>query len=138
MKYLIKESQLNDSTIKQLEDAIKRQLDMMFNVPDINWTHPYGDFEHNYEHEDTTRIVFYFDDYSDDDIIFRWYDAEYWDENPDNYIKFTSKSPIVQIDEPYHSNLNNLFGNLWYKPFKEWFKDNFELSVKSVMDEIHN
>jgi hypothetical protein len=131
MKYLIKES--------QLDVAIKRQLDIMFDVSNIHWTHPLdNDDETEEEFEDPNRIQFYFGDYGDEDSVFLWYGKEYWDENPDNYIKFTSNSPIVIIDDPYHSNLNNLFGNMWYKPFKEWFKENFEVSVKSVMDEIHN
>jgi len=131
MKYLLKES--------QLDDAIKRQLDNMFDVPNINWI--YGtqyDNETGRSYEDTSAMEFYYGDYYDEDIVFRWYDTSYWDENPDNYIKYTSNSPIVFIDEPYQSNLNNLFGNMWYKPFKEWFKENFELSVKSVIDEIRN
>jgi hypothetical protein len=131
MKYLIKES--------QLDVAIKRQLDIMFDVPNINWI--FGseyDSETGRDFEDTSVMEFYYGDYYDDNSIFVWYDRSFWDENPDNYIKFTSNSPIVVIDEPYHSNLNNLFGNLWYKPFKEWFKQNFQVSVKSVMDEIHN
>jgi len=131
MKYLLKES--------QLDDAIKRQLDNMFDVSNINWI--YGtqyDSETGRNYEDTSAMEFYYGDYYDEDIVFRWYDTSYWDENPDNYIKYTSNSPIVFIDEPYQSNLNNLFGNMWYKPFKEWFKENFELSVKSVIDEIRN
>jgi hypothetical protein len=131
MKYLLKES--------QLDDAIKRQLDNMFDVPNINWI--YGtqyDNKSGRNVEDTSSMEFYYRDYLDDDTIFRWYDTSYWDENPDNYIKFTSNSPIVIIDDQYHSNLNNLFGNMWYKPFKEWFEENFEVPVKSVMDEIHN
>ena len=131
MKYLIKES--------QLDVAIKRQLDIMFDVPNINWI--FGseyDSETGRNFEDTSAMEFYYRDYLDDDTIFHWYDKSYWDENPDNYIKFTSNSPIVVIDEPYHSNLNNLFGNMWYKPFKEWFKENFQVSVKTIMDEIHN
>jgi hypothetical protein len=131
MKYLLKES--------QLDDAIKRQLDIMFDVPNINWIYASKyDNKSGRNVEDTSEMSFYYGDYYAYDIIFHWYDKNYWDENPDNYITYTSNSPIVMIDDPYHSNLNNLFGNLWYKPFKEWFKDNFELSVKSVIDEIRN
>ena len=82
MKYLIKES--------QLDVAIKRQLDIMFDVPNINWI--FGseyDSETGRNFEDTSAMEFYYGDYLDDDTIFHWYDKSYWDENPDNYIKFT-------------------------------------------------
>lgn len=138
MKYILKESQLNEDANKELGAAIKKQLYVIFDVDTINWGYPYDyNDETGEEYEDTTRIEFYLGDYGED-IIFFWYDKGYWGENPDNYIGYTSKSPLVEIEEPFHSRLNNLFGNLWYKPFKEWFEENFHVPVKSVTDEISN
>jgi len=128
MKYIITESQIDSLIIKQ--------LDVMFDVPNIHWTHPYGDGDNNYDHEDSERIEFYLGDYGDGDTVFYWYDKGYWGANPDNYIGYTSKSPIVDIEEPYRSNLNGLFGDKWYKPFKDWFEFNFDVYVKSVSDEV--
>jgi hypothetical protein len=130
MKYIITES--------QIDSLITKQLDIMFDVENINWTHPYGTGDDDYDHEDSERIEYYFGDYGDGDTIFYWYDKGYWGQNPDNYIGYTSKSPIVDIEEPYHSNLNALFGDKWYKPFKVWFEFNFEVPVKSVSDEVFN
>jgi hypothetical protein len=132
MDYIIGES--------QLDDLIKKQLDNMFDVSNINWTNPIDiDDDTDEEFEDPNRILFYFGDYGDEDTVFRWYGKEYWGgTESESYNGYKSKSPIVEIDEPYLTNLNGLFGNIWYKPFKEWFKENFEVSVKTVMDEIHN
>ena len=131
MKYVLSESQMNDLII--------RQLNIMFDVDNIHWTYPYEyDDDTGEEFEDTNRIEFYIGDYGDDETVFRWYSKDYWGGNPDNYIGYTSKSPIVDIEEPYLSNLNGLFGNKWYKPFKDWFKFNFDVYVKSVNDEVFN
>ena len=131
MDYIVGES--------QLDDLIKKQLDNMFDVSNIHWTHPLEiDDETDEEYEDPNRIQFYFGDYGDDDSVFLWYDKGYWGKDSQSYNGYKSKSPIVDIEEPYLSNLNGLFGNMWYKPFKEWFKENFEVGVKTVMDEVFN
>ena len=49
-----------------------------------------------------------------------------------------SKSPLLQIEEPFLTNLNSLFVNNWHKPFKIWFKKNFDVPVKTTMDELYN
>lgn len=130
MKYLITESQIDDLIIKQ--------LDTLFDVSNIHWTHPLEiNDETGEEFEDQTRIKFYFGDYGDDDSVFLWYGKEYWGgTDSESYMGYKQKSPLIEIEEPYHSNLKNLFGNMWYKPFKVWFQKNFEVSVKTVTDEV--
>jgi len=129
MKYLITES--------QIDELIMKQLDVMFDVSNIHWTHPYEwSYESGEEYEDSTRIEFYYGDYGDGDTVFRWYDKDYWGQDYQSYSGYKSKSPIVDIEEPYNSNLNSLFANKWHKPFKVWFDKNFKVSVKTVMDEV--
>ena len=134
MKIIISESHIDELVIKQ--------LDNLFNVDDIHWTNPIEeDGETGEEYEDPTRVIFYYGDYSDEDTLFYWYDKGYWGQdysghNSDNFSLHKSNSPMLVIEEPYHSRLNGLFGNKWYKPFKIWFKENFELSVKTLVDEI--
>jgi len=129
MKYVITES--------QIDTLIMKQLDKMFDVSNINWTHPYEYDENGEEFEDSERMDFYFGDYGDDSV-FMWYGKGYWGDNQHDYRGYKSKSPIVDIEEPYHSYLNGLFGNRWYEPFKVWFKENFNVNVKTVMDEVYN
>ena len=128
MKYLIAES--------QMDTLIMKQLDVIFDVPNIHWTNPYGTGDDDYDHEDSTRLEFYYGDYGDGDTVFLWYDKDYWGQDSNSYNGYKSKSPIVDIEEPFRSNLNGLFGNMWYKPFKVWFKFNFDVTVKSVSDEV--
>lgn len=129
MKYLLTES--------QIDELITKQLDIMFDVDNIHSTSPYEyDDDTGEEYEDTNRIEFYFGDYGDEDTVFRWYSKEYWGQDAESYRGYKQKSPIVEIEEPYLSNLNGLFGSMWHKPFKEWFKLNFEVPVKTVMDEV--
>jgi len=126
-------------TETQLDNLITNQIDIMFDVDNIHWTHPLEvNYETDEEYEDPNRIEFYKGDYGDEDTVFRWYSKEYWEPNPDNYIGYTRNSPLVEIENPYKENLNNLFGDKWYKPFKVWFKNNFDIEVKSVTDEIYN
>jgi hypothetical protein len=131
MKYLITES--------QIDDLITKQLNTMFDVSNINSTHPYEyNDETGEEYEDNERIEFYFGDFGDEETVFQWYGKGYWGDNQNDYRGYKTKSPIVDIEEPYQSNLNNLFGNKWYKPFKVWFEKNFEVPVKSIMDEVYD
>lgn len=123
----------------QLDELIKKQLYVMFDVDNIHSTSPY---EYNddtgEEYEDSTRIEFYVGDYGDEETVFYWYDKGYWGQDSESYNGYKTKSPMVDIEEPYRGRLNGLFGNMWYKPFKEWFKENFDVQVKTVMDEVYN
>lgn len=123
----------------QLDSLITKQLDIMFDVPNIHWTYPYEfSDERGEEYEDSSRIEFYYGDYGDGETVFLWYSKDYWGENSQSYNGYKSKSPVVDIEEPYLTNLNALFGNMWHKPFKAWFEFNFDVAVKSVSDEVFN
>jgi len=41
-------------------------------------------------------------------------------------------SPIVIIKKEQSEDFNSLFGRLWKPIFKEWFKENFNLNVKTI------
>jgi hypothetical protein len=52
MKYIITES--------KLDETITNYLDELFNIDDINWTHPLDyDLETGEEWDDVNRVVFY-------------------------------------------------------------------------------
>jgi len=103
-------------------------FDFIFDPEEVNWTHPYGDGDDNYDHEDSNRIEFYLGDYGDDNTIFRWYGKDYWDED---YNK--SLSPMIKLENlDLQNNLIGVFGESWMKPFIKWIKDNFNVKVKHI------
>ncbi len=131
MKFIITES--------KLDRLIRKNLDQMFDVEDINWTHPYEyDDETGEEYEDPNRIQFYFGDYGDGDVVFQWYDRDYWGEGSKRFYSYRENSPIVEIEDPFLTRLNGLFGDKWYEPFKEWFREKFDVRVNKIEDEIYN
>jgi hypothetical protein len=123
MRYVITES--------KLESVIMTYLDDIFDVDDINWTNPYDiiDDETGEEGDDESRILFYIGDYNgDEDGCFMWYGCEYFDEGS----KAKELCPIVQLEHPYDIKLDGYFGDKWHEPFKKWFTNHFELSVKTI------
>ena len=66
MKYVITES--------KLEESILYYINEIFDVTDINWTHPLeNDDETGEEWDDTNRMTFYIGDYNgEDDGCFYW------------------------------------------------------------------
>lgn len=121
MKYLITES--------KLEETIMNYFDELFDIQELNWTHPYEyDDEAGEEGDDENRIEFYKGDYSDMDTCFRYYKCGYFNANsPSQEI-----CPEVSVEHPYSSTLTGYFGNMWQEPFKKWIKINFDLPVKTV------
>jgi len=122
MKYIITES--------KLEETIMNYFDVIFDIQDLNWTHPYDyNDETDEEGEDENRIEFYIGDYEGDgEGCFRWYDCGYFTEgSPAQDI-----CPIISIESRYASSLDGYFGDLWKEPFKKWIKLHFDLPVKTV------
>jgi hypothetical protein len=122
MKYLITES--------KLEETITNYLDSIFDVDDINWTHPPEyDEETGEEWDDNNRIVFYIGDYEgEDEGCFYWYDCDYF--NPNS--PASEKCPMVNLETQYENQLNGYFGDMWHEPFKKWFNYHFNLPVKTI------
>lgn len=122
MKYLITES--------KLEETITNYINELFDVDDINWTHPieYGE-EYGEEWDDTNRVEFYIGDYQGEgEGCFYYYDCEYFNPNSPAY----EKCPTVSLEVEYENQLNGYFGDKWKEPFKKWFKYHFELPVKTI------
>jgi hypothetical protein len=130
MKYILTESKYHS--------LIKKQIDKMFSVEDIHWTHPYEYDEEGNEYEDSNAIEFYYNDYGDDETVFRWYDKNYWGEGSVSFYAYRENSPLIEVENQFSTTLNGLFGDKWYEPFKEWFRENFNMEVKSITDEIYN
>ena len=122
MKYLITES--------KLEESILYYIDKLFDITDINWTHPLDyDLETGEEWDDDNRVVFYIGDYEgEDEGCFYWYSCDYF--NPNS--PASEKCPMVSVEVQYEKQLNAYFGDLWKEPFKKWFKEHFDLPVKTI------
>ena len=105
-------------------------LDELFDIQDLNWTHPYDyDDETGEEGDDENRIEFYIGDYEGtDEGCFRYYFCDYFNQgSPAKDI-----CPIISLESQYTETLNSYFGDMWQEPFKKWIKLNFDLSVKTV------
>lgn len=122
MKYLITES--------RLEETIMNYFDELFDIENLNWTHPYDyDDETEEEGEDENRIEFYIGDYEGDgEGCFRWYACDYFYEDS----PARDFCPTISIENEYATSLNGYFGDKWQEPFKKWIKLHFEIPVKTV------
>jgi len=122
MKYIITES--------RLEENILHYINELFDVNDINWTNPIeDDDETGEEWEDDSRVVFYVGDYEGEDGgCFYWYACDYFNPNSPASIK----CPMFSVELEYKKQLDGYFGDFWHEPFKKWFKEHFELPVKTI------
>jgi hypothetical protein len=122
MKYIITES--------KLDDAITNYLNKLFDIDNINWTHPLDyDLETGEEWDDVNRVVFYIGDYEgEDEGCFYWHECDYF--NPESLAR--EICPIVSVQYEYERKLTGYFNNMWHEPFKNWFMKNFDLPVKTV------
>ena len=122
MKYIITES--------RLEENILHYINEIFDVNDIHSTNPLEyDDETGEEWEDENRVVFYIGDYEgEDEGCFYWYDCEYFTPNS----PVSEKCPMVSVEIEHKKQLDGYFGDLWHGPFKKWFKEHFELPVKTI------
>ena len=113
-----------------MENLIIEYIDNIFDVNDIHSTNPLeDDDETGEEWEDENRVVFYLGDYNgEDEGCFYWYACDYFNPNsPASEI-----CPMVSVEAQYEKQLNAYFGDLWKEPFKKWFKEHFELPVKTI------
>lgn len=120
MKYIISES--------KLDETITNYLNSMFPFDEVNYSHPYEEFEDGSEGDDENRVIFYFGDAMDDETIFYWYGCGYF--NPNSPAQ--DICPTVSLESRFENVLSGYFGDLWKKPFMLWFTENFDLPVKTV------
>jgi hypothetical protein len=61
------------------------------------------------------------------------YFDDYWhiDDSVEG-LKERARSPILVVENKYRKHLNNMFGNLWHEPMKEFVKNNFGIEIKSI------
>jgi hypothetical protein len=127
MKYLITENKLNQTIMSYIDDV--------FSEKKIHMAKALSDGE-----EVDGAYDFFTDDYSegyDEDYLFLWSDAEYYEQKfSDDHRKqeLIDTSPVLEITKTGSSKgrFNELFGDMWREPFKEWFTNKFGLPVKTL------
>lgn len=124
-------------TENKVFDTIYRYFDRTFNPNEIDWV--YGpneegdDWQENPENENF--LMFYKGDWQgefDTDIIFHYFDVDFYDKNKPSHKPFRQQAPILEVIGEYAEHLDTMFDNHWEEPMKKWFQDNFNLPVKTI------
>jgi hypothetical protein len=128
MKYIITENKLNQTIISY--------IDRTYGDKKIYMAKALIDGK-----EVDDAYDFFTDDYSegyDEDYLFLWSDVEYYErvmiQDSRRKQKLIRDCPILEVTNTGSSKgrLNELFGNMWHEPFKEWFTNKFGLPVKTI------
>lgn len=128
MKIIITESKLYQEVIDYLNET--------YDVDNIGWTYETDDWGNEVDY----AIMFYKNDFEDDENLFKWYDKGYWESDGlfsfhsnENIKKWIEQSPILWFDDTDTlSTLNGYFGDRWHQPFKDWFMEHFKKPVKTI------
>ena len=131
MKTIIGENKLHDVISKYIDDYLEGN--------EINWTYGYGGYYTENEYggleENESFIIFYNGDWEgeeDSDVVFHYFDVDYYDKNDASHKPYRDKSPILEVQGKYAEHLNSMFSHHWKEPMKKWFKFYFNLPVKTV------
>jgi hypothetical protein len=128
MKYILSEN--------RIEKVIFEYFDKTYDLSDINYTNPYTyDDRTGEEYEDPNIITFYKGDYQgpyDSEFIFVWVDKYYYDDDEPSF----NYAPILEVHEDQSKVFDAYFGDLWLKPMKKWFNENFKLPVNILRKRI--
>ena len=129
MKVLITKNKVYDSIYNYIEDT--------FDVSNIDYFHPttWNDDEYDDEENPYIREYFYHiyeGDYDENGMAFIYIQKEYYVEKHSN-MSFINQSPILIVTD--YEKLTRMFGNRWIEPMKVWFKNNFKLPVKTIVND---
>ena len=130
MKLIITESKVSNS--------IYNYIDETFDLNNMDWVYGIDEDEDGYpdiDRENENFLMFYkgeYDGYADSDFVFYYFDVDYYDKNDPSHKPFRDKAPILEVLGKNGRNLESMFGTHWHEPMKKWFKDNFNLPVKTV------
>lgn len=128
MKIVITENKFNEGVLRFIES--------MYDTDRIGWSYGIDDWGNEVDY----TMMFYTDDFDDDNDLFKWYGEDYWDsEDAEGWVddetikKKKLNSPILTFDsDQQYDNLQGLFGNRWQPIFIEWFEKNFKVPVKTI------
>ena len=127
MEYVIKES--------KLFNFIYQYIDGSYDVDKIDFFNPETyDEDEETDTENPHIIEFYnkeYDgDYDENGMLFVYIVKEYYKDEPSSQ-SFINQTPILIVND--YGTLDSMFGEYWKDPFKKWFKNKFELPVKTIV-----
>jgi hypothetical protein len=126
MKTIISENKLHDVISKYIDDYLDGNK--------IDWIYGLDDSENEYDEmlENENFLIFYNGDWQDSDVVFHYFEVDYYDKNDPSHKPFRDKAPILEVQDKYSEHLNSMFSHHWKGPMKEWFEFYFKLPVKTV------
>jgi hypothetical protein len=127
MEYVIKES--------KLFNFIYQYIDGSYDVSKIDFFNPTTyekDSEGEIENPYITEFFYpeYDGDYDENGMLFIYIVKEYYEDEPSSQ-SFINQTPILIVND--YGTLDSMFGEYWKDPFKKWFKNKFELPVKTIV-----
>jgi hypothetical protein len=127
MEYVIKES--------KLFNAIYKYIDGSYDVDKIDFFNPETYDEDKEKDTENPHIIEFYNkeydgDYDENGMLFVYIVKEYYKDEPSSK-SFINQTPILIVND--YGTLDSMFGEYWKDPFKKWFKNKFELPVKTIV-----
>ena len=127
MEYVIKES--------KLFNAIYQYIDGSYDVDKIDFFNPETYDEDKEKDTENPHIIEFYNkeydgDYDENGMLFVYIVKEYYKDEPSSK-SFINQTPILIVND--YGTLDSMFGEYWKDPFKKWFKNKFELPVKTIV-----
>lgn len=127
MEYIIKES--------KLFNAIYKYIDGSYDVDKIDFFNPETYDEDKEKDTENPHIIEFYNkeydgDYDENGMLFVYIVKEYYKDEPSSK-SFINQTPILIVND--YGTLDSMFGEYWKDPFKKWFKNKFELPVKTIV-----
>jgi hypothetical protein len=127
MEYVIKES--------KLFNAIYKYIDGSYDVDKIDFFNPETYDEDKEKDTENPHIIEFYNkeydgDYDENGMLFVYIVKEYYKDEPSSK-SFINQTPILIVND--YGTLESMFGEYWKDPFKKWFKNKFELPVKTIV-----
>lgn len=126
-------------TENKFKEGILKYISSVFDINNMHWTYGIGDWGNEIDYV----MMFYTDDFDDDNGLFKWYGEDYWgsdessgwgDEDDETIKEKKLNSPMLAFDDVReYDKLQGLFGNRWQPIFIEWFEENFNVPLKTIV-----
>jgi hypothetical protein len=128
MKIIITENKLYNSIYKYIDNFYDTSNIGQFNPKTDDEIGEWGDKENPY----ITEFYYYeFDgDYDENGVPFIYLEKEYYEEKHST-MSFRNQSPILLVSD--YGGFTDMFGDYWKEPMKQWFEDNYNLPVKTIV-----
>ena len=125
-------------TENRVFETIYKYLDKNFTPNQMDWVYGVDEDEDGYpdiDRENEHFLMFFKGEWQgeyDTDVIFHYFDVDFYDENDPSHKPFRNQAPILEVIGEHAAHLDTMFDNHWEEPMKKWFQDNFNLPVKTI------